>query len=152
VEILEGIRSIRMSANVNTYDPVHATGVGKAILAFLHPTEAEEILKKRPLTRLTPKTVTSISAHLKAFKRIREQGYVLDNEENELGARCVAAPIFDAQGRPIAAMSISGPVSHMMVSSIAPMAQKLMAATHKISSHLGYAANERKAVHERQDD
>ena len=139
-EILEGLRSIRMAANVNTYAPVHATGVGKSMLAFLHPMEAEEILKKRALLKLTPKTITSVRAQLKAFKRIREQGYAIDNEETETGARCVAAPIFNAQGRPIAAMSVSGPVSHMTGTVVGQIAQTLTDVTRKISGQLGFSS------------
>jgi DNA-binding IclR family transcriptional regulator len=138
-EILEGLRSIRMAANVNTYAPVHATGVGKSMLAFLHPMEAEEVLKKRPLPKLTPKTITSIRAQLKAFKRIREQGYAIDNEEAEIGARCVAAPIFNSQGRPTAAMSVSAPVSYMTGTVVGQIAQTLSEATRKISGQLGFA-------------
>jgi DNA-binding IclR family transcriptional regulator len=138
-EILEGLRSIRMAANVNTYAPVHATGVGKSMLAFLHPMEAEEILKKGLLPKLTPKTITSVRAQLKAFKRIREQGYAVDNEEAEIGARCVAAPIFDSRGRPVAAISVSGPVSHMTASVVGQIAQTLLEATRKISGQLGFS-------------
>jgi DNA-binding IclR family transcriptional regulator len=138
-EILEGLRSIRMAANVNTYAPVHATGVGKSMLAFLHPMEAEETLKKRPLPKLTPKTITSVRAQLKAFKRIREQGYAVDNEEAEIGARCVAAPIFNSQGRPTAAISVSGPVSYMTGSVVGQIAQTLTEATRKVSGQLGFA-------------
>jgi IclR family transcriptional regulator, KDG regulon repressor len=138
-EILEGLRSIRMSANVNTYAPIYATGVGKSMLAFLHPMEAEEVLKKRPLPKLTPKTITSVRAQLKAFKRIREQGYAIDNEEVETGARCVAAPIFNSQGRPVAAMSVSGPVNYMTGSVVGQIAQALAEATRKISGQLGFA-------------
>jgi IclR family KDG regulon transcriptional repressor len=138
-EILEGLRSIRMAANVNTYAPVHATGVGKSMLAFLHPMEAEEMLKKRSLPKLTPKTITSTRAQLKAFKRIREQGYAIDNEEAETGARCVAAPIFNSQGRPVAAMSVSGPVSYMTGTVVGQIAQTLVDATRKISGQLGFS-------------
>jgi DNA-binding IclR family transcriptional regulator len=137
-EILEGLRSIRMAANVNTYAPVHSTGVGKSMLAFLHPIEAEEILKKRSRSKLTPKTITSVPAHLKAFKRIREQGFAIDNEETETGARCVAAPIFNSQGRPIGAMSVSGPVSHMTGNAVAQIAQALIEATRRVSGQLGF--------------
>jgi IclR family KDG regulon transcriptional repressor len=137
-EILEGLRSIRMSANVNTYAPVHTTGVGKSMLAFLHPMEAEEILKKRPLTKLTPKTITSVREQVKAFKKIREQGYSVDNEETETGARCVAAPIFNAQGRSVAAISVSGPVSHISGSVVGQIAQALVESTRKISAQLGF--------------
>jgi len=140
-EILEGLRSIRMSAIVNTYAPVHATGVGKCMLAFLHPMEAEEILKKRSLPKLTPKTITSIRVQLTAFKRIREQGFAIDNEEAETGARCVAAPIFNSQGRPVAAMSVSGPVNYMTGSVVGQIAQHLAEATRKISGQLGFSIN-----------
>jgi IclR family transcriptional regulator, KDG regulon repressor len=137
-EILEGLRSIRMAANVNTYAPVHATGVGRSMLAFLHPIEAEEILRKRPLAKLTPKTIISIRAQLKALKRIREQGFVIDNEEAEIGARCVAAPIFSSQGRPIAAISVSGPVNYMTGTVVGQIAQSLVDASRKVSSQLGF--------------
>ncbi len=137
-EILEGLRSIRMAATVNTYAPIHATGVGKSMLAYLHPMEAEEILKKRARARLTAKTMTSIPALLKYFKRVRDQGYAIDNEETEKGARCVAAAIFNAQGRPIAALSISGPVSHMNISTVNQAGQMLLDSTRKISAQLGF--------------
>src|SRR5215472_2690481 len=79
IDILEGLRSIRMAATVNTYAPVHSTGVGKSMLAFLHPTEAERMLAKRPLTKLTPKTITSAQALMRHLKRVREQGCAIDN-------------------------------------------------------------------------
>jgi DNA-binding IclR family transcriptional regulator len=138
-EILEGLRSIRMAANVNTYAPVHATGVGKSMLAFLRPMEAAELLKKNHLARLTPKTITSIHAQLKAFERIREQGYAIDNEEAEIGARCVAAPIFDSQGRSTAAISVSGPVNYMTGTVVGQIAHSLTEAARRISGQLGHA-------------
>ena len=76
---------------------------------------------------------------MKGFKRIRELGFAVDNEEAERGARCVAAPIFNAQGRPIAAISISGPVSHMGGSAVSQMSQSLVDATRRISAQLGFA-------------
>src|SRR6516165_343394 len=73
--------------------------------------------------------VTQLSAQMKAFKSIREQEYAVDNEETELGARCVAAPILNYQGRPIAAISISGPISYMTGSLVEQIARTLMEAT-----------------------
>jgi DNA-binding IclR family transcriptional regulator len=110
------------------------------MLAFLHPMEAEEMLKKRSLPKLTPKTITSVRAQLKGFKRIREQGFAIDNEEAETGARCVAAPIFNAQGRPVAAMSVSGPVNYMTGTVVGQIAQTLADSTRKISGQLGFSA------------
>ena len=138
-EMLEGLRSIRMAANINTYAPVHATALGRVMLAFLHPLEAEEILRKRARPKLTSKTVTSVRAHLKSFRRIREQGFAIDNEETERGARCIAAPIFNSQGRPVGGMSISGPVSHITRTITSQVAQALQDATRQISSQLGFS-------------
>jgi IclR family KDG regulon transcriptional repressor len=137
-EIIEGLRSIRMAATVNTYAPIYATGIGKSMLAFLHPIEAEEILKRKARPKLTSKTMTSIPVLLKAFKRIREQGYAIDNEEAEMGARCVAAPIFNAQGRPIAAISVSAPASYMSGTVIPQVGQMLLDVTRKASAQLGF--------------
>jgi IclR family acetate operon transcriptional repressor len=108
------------------------------MLAFVHSFEAEEILKKKPRPKLTSKTMTSIPALLKALKRVREQGYAVDDEETERGARCVAAPIFNAQGKPIGAISISGPVSHLNSATVAQVGQMLLEATRKISEQLGF--------------
>lgn len=139
VDILEGLRSVRMAATVNTYAPIHATALGKALLAFLAPAEAEKILSERPLARLTPRTTTSISALLKHLAETRARGYAVDNEEVDLGARCVAAPIFNSQRRPFAAVSVSGPVSHMRHAKIKEMAQAVREACRKISERMGFA-------------
>jgi IclR family transcriptional regulator, KDG regulon repressor len=141
VEILEGLRSIRMSATVNTYAPVHSTAVGKSILAYMHPIEAKEVLKKNKLAKLTAKTTTSVDALLKSFKPIRNRGYAVDDEETERGARCIAAPILNSRGRPVAAISISGPVSHLTSTNIRQIARSLIEVGEKISNQLGLGSH-----------
>src|ERR1700730_9400238 len=74
IEILEGLRSIRMAATPMTYAPMHSTAVGKSILAFLHPLEAQQILKRRPLEKHTSKTIVSERMILAHLKQVREQG------------------------------------------------------------------------------
>jgi IclR family transcriptional regulator, KDG regulon repressor len=137
VEILEGLRSIRMSATVNTYAPVHSTAVGKSILAYMHPIEAKEVLKRNKLVKLTAKTITSVDALLESFMPIRNRGYAVDNEETERGARCIASPILNSRGRPVAAISISGPVSHLTSTNIKQIARRLIGVGEKISNQLG---------------
>lgn len=139
LEILEGLRSIRMAANVNTYAPIHSTALGKAILAFLAPAEAKEILSGRPLAKLTPKTITSVPILLEHLAEVRRRGYAVDNEENELGARCVAAPVFAYHGRPLGAISVSGPVSHMRHAHISEIAQTVRESCRKVSERMGFA-------------
>ena len=137
LEILEGLRSIRLAATPMTYAPMHSTAVGKSILAFLHPIEADRILKETALSKQTSKTIVSLRLLTAHLKRVRQQGFAVDNEETEIGARCIAAPVFNAQGRPIAAISISGPVNYMTQGLCAQMAKALKVASRQISSQLG---------------
>jgi IclR family acetate operon transcriptional repressor len=86
--------------------PLHCTAIGKCILAYLPAAEVEEIVGQG-LPRRTPATITDrrrLDAEL-AF--IRERGYAVDNEENELTIRCVAAPVFDAARQPLGGVSVS---------------------------------------------
>lgn len=138
IRILEGIRSFRMTATENTYSPVHTAALGKAILAFLDPREAEQILRQRPLAKLTSRTTNSIPALLEQFRRVRKQGWAIDDQENEQGVRCLGAPIFDSQGNPGAAMSISGPCGQLNDRILKEVARFLLEASREISRQIGY--------------
>jgi DNA-binding IclR family transcriptional regulator len=138
VDILEGLGAIRMSAKPNTYAPLHATALGKSILAFLDPGEAERMLTAGPLRKYTDNTITSPSILLRQLSRIRKQGYALDNEENEKGGRCVGAPILDSGGKPFAAISVSGPTSHLRESQVRQIGRTLRRVTKTISARLGH--------------
>ncbi len=140
-DILPGLRSIRMEATPMTYAPMHSTAVGKAILAFLQPQEVQQILKARKLEKHTRNTITAVPVLLKYIRRAREKGYAVDSQETEIGARCVAAPVFNAHGRPIAAISVSGPVAYMTAQVIEQIGRALREITHQISSQLGFAAS-----------
>jgi len=139
VEILEGLRSIRANPTVNTVAPLHCTGLGKSMLAYLPPRESRQWLEANsPLQKYTEHTMTSLRALNNEFSRIRKQGIAHDNEEMEMGARCLAAPIFGPKGEPVAAISISGPVSSMRGKTIQEIAQALKQCTRGISVQLGY--------------
>lgn len=85
----------------------HATGLGKAILAFSDPGVVEAVLGGG-LEPLTPKTITDPDALRAELVRVREQRVAYDLEESEPGLFCVAAPILDARGRAIGAISVTG--------------------------------------------
>ena len=73
------------------------------------PADVEALLAGVPLTASTPRTLTTLEALHEDLARIRRRGYATDNEEHELGVACVATPVFDHVGRPVAAISVSGP-------------------------------------------
>ena len=89
-------------------EPLHCTGSGKAMLAFMSPEDREEYLSQ-PLVAMTPNTITDLERFREELRLTRERGYALDNMESEIGTRCVAVPIKNANGLPVGAMSISGP-------------------------------------------
>ncbi len=103
-------RSLRMQAAIGARDPLHSTSLGKAILAARAPAVQFDDVPSR-LARRTAHTVISRALLAEELARTAARGYALDLEENELGARCVAAVV--PGSRPEAALSVSGPVQRM---------------------------------------
>lgn len=109
LEIYESLHSFRMTDTVGSRVPWHSTGLGKSIAAYLPEDRVKTLLKQAPMKRLTPNTITGLREYLKVLAAVKEQGYAVDMEESELGATCIAAPIFGAEETIIGALSISGP-------------------------------------------
>ena len=118
--------------------PLHATASGKVLLAAFAPDDLAAFLA-RPLARLTPQTVAEAPALEHELARVREQGYAMTNEELEQGLNAVAAPVRDAGGRVVAAISVSGPVYRFDAARMAEVAPAVVAAAADISRRLGYA-------------
>ena len=137
IEILDGLRSIRMNATVNTYAPLHCTSLGKAILSRLPAEERARILGRRPLAKLRPNTITSVAHLERHLGDVRSQGYAIDDDETEESARCVGAAICDHQGKPVAAVSISGPLSFLPPERIPELAREIKKACRSISELIG---------------
>ena len=106
---IEGLKTVRVVSRVGMTLPAHCSGVGKVLLAYLPEDRVESIIRAKGLKRFTPNTITEREALRTELRRIRERGYALDNEEIEVGLKCVAAPISDGSGTVIGALSISGP-------------------------------------------
>lgn len=104
---------MRMSSRVGLRSPLYCTGVGKAILATLPDGEAEEIWRHSDLKKLTNRTVTDLPGLRAQLADVRAAGYAIDDEENELGIRCVALAIPGPGGRADSAFSISGLAPYM---------------------------------------
>ncbi|MDD3340265.1 MAG: IclR family transcriptional regulator [Lachnospiraceae bacterium] len=105
--------SVRLVSKVGSRIPLYCSGVGKALLAEMSPAQVEWIWKESDVKKLTQHTVTDFSVLGGYLQQIKKNGYALDNEENELGVRCIAACIKDYKGNPKYAFSISAPISRM---------------------------------------
>ena len=135
VEGLHGV--IRMVSRIGATRPLYCTGVGKAILASMDRGEALQCWNSSQIEAYTPYTIIRQTAFLHELEVIRQQGYALDNEENELDVRCVAAAIPDWRGQVQYAIFISAPLSRMTDERIESMIPELLKARDEISTMLG---------------
>jgi IclR family acetate operon transcriptional repressor len=102
--------TIKLSSVIGGRNPAHATGIGKALLAWTYSTDEAIrawVAQWEPLTRPTRRTVKSADQLADELAQVREQGYALDVEENEVGVRCAAVPIFLGRAAPAAAVSVT---------------------------------------------
>ena len=106
---VESHELMRMIVNLGSRTPVHASGVGKALLAVLPEYEVTKILHKSGLERITEKTIDTPAKLRTDLHETRRRGYAIDDEEHAIGLRCVAATLHDEFGEPLAALSVSGP-------------------------------------------
>ncbi|WP_424930657.1 HTH-type transcriptional regulator BhcR [Amaricoccus tamworthensis] len=113
VSQVETHETIRAFFPPGTQSPMHASGIGKALLSMYSEERFERLLKKMRLEAFTEFTITDRDRLRDEMLRIRQQGYSFDNEERTVGMRCVAAPITNVHGEVIAGISVSGP-SHRM--------------------------------------
>lgn len=138
IDKVECTQSMRICSNVGKRMPFHCTGVGKVLLAFMHEEQAEGILRKKGLEAFTANTITDYNLLMKELEKIKVQGYAIDNEEAEIGLRCVAAPIRDIYGKVIAATSVSGPKVRMDDEKLKAIVKDLLIMNQEISANLGY--------------
>ncbi len=104
-------RSARPVTGTGTRAPAHTTAAGKVLLGYLSSAEVEQLAGRRGLPPRTQFTITTVDRLLAAVDAARADGYATDDEETELGVRCIAVPVLSAANgvAPIAAMSVSGP-------------------------------------------
>jgi DNA-binding IclR family transcriptional regulator len=138
LDVLESAHTFRFASQNGARRPLYCTALGKAILAHLPEEETKELMGSLTLERLTPRTLTQPVKLKKDLTKSRLQGYALDNEEAVLGARCIAAPIFDANGKVIGAASVSGPVTRITAEKVSGFAARVKEAADSISHRLGY--------------
>lgn len=133
IEVVPSEYALRLHERPGASVDLHASALGKAILAFMPEDNAESLVRGRDLQMLTRNTVTDAGEFLAELRRVRERGYAFDRGEISQLATCVAAPILDARARPVAAMSISGPTSRFNPRVSSPVVESLLAAAEDIS-------------------
>ncbi len=117
--------------------PIHASGIGKAILSTWPDAHIEHLLSPRPLARFTEKTRDSLPKLMADLATIRARGWSIDDEEHTLGMRCLAAPIFNEYGEAIAGISISGPAVRLPDATLAELGPAVRAAADDLTRAMG---------------
>ncbi len=127
---------LRMQLNVGRRAPMHCTAVGKAVLA-IDPVRVERLKASHPeLPRLTPGTLAQWRDLDAELARVRSRGFAIDDEEQEIGARCVAAAIVDVRGRVRGAIGISAPSARLSLERAMEVGPAIVAAAQLVARHL----------------
>jgi IclR family acetate operon transcriptional repressor len=116
---------------------MHASGVGKALLAQMPDERVRAVLHRRGLTRFTAHTLTTAADLFRDLAAIRVRGWAIDDEERTLGMRCVAAPIFNEYGEAIAGVSLSGPTVRVTPERAAELGPLVKRAAANITASIG---------------
>jgi DNA-binding IclR family transcriptional regulator len=138
LDVIESSHTFRFASQIGARRPLHCTALGKAMLAHMPENELKELLPALRFERLTQRTFTQPAKFRRELSRTRLQGYALDDEEAVLGARCIAAPVFDAGGRVLGGISVSGPLTRITQERIPTFAAIVKKAAQSVSSRLGY--------------
>lgn len=122
--------------------PINSTSLGKALLAHLPESEQAELIRRLPLKARTPNTITTIRELKDCLALVRRNGYAVDDEEHDLGWRCIGAPVFDHRGQVVAAISISALTTMLPRHLVPSMAEHVKEHALAISTSLGHMDNQ----------
>jgi DNA-binding IclR family transcriptional regulator len=129
---------VRVVQDVGAERPIHATAVGKAIVAWLPPAELSGLAARLRFERFTEKTIATRHAFETELRRIRQNGYAIDDEEHYEGIRCIAAPIFAFHGQVVASLCSVGPKTRMTRQKLRDVRIPLFALARRLSERLGW--------------
>jgi DNA-binding IclR family transcriptional regulator len=139
IQKVESPRSIKLASKIGSRASCHSTSLGKILLAWLPEAKLSQILPQLNFVPRMPNTLLTLDAYRAELEQVRRQGYAVDNEENELGVRCVAAPIRDHRGEIVAALSVSGLTSRLSEDQVPDVARLVCATCLEISGRLGFS-------------
>ena len=115
----------------------HCSGIGKAFLALMPAQRVAAILRRKGMPALTAATITEIAKYQAALAEVRELGYAVDDEEQSIGMRCIAAIIYDENAEPAAALSITGPAARVSHQRIPELGLQVRETAARITAAIG---------------
>jgi DNA-binding IclR family transcriptional regulator len=133
INTVESPQAVRMSSKIGNRRYPHTTALGKCLLAGMPDKEINRLIKLKGLVKVTAQTLITKTALTAELQKVRQQGWSLDNQENEIEGRCIGAPIHGPANKVIAALSISGPVFRMDLSRAKSLVPELKSACAEIT-------------------
>jgi IclR family KDG regulon transcriptional repressor len=138
IAVADGKQALRMSVTVGGKAPAHCTSLGKAILAFLPAEEVNMILRKDGLKPYTPNTITRRSDLMAELAHIRNRGFSIDDQELEIGLKCIGSVVQNQSGAVVGALSIAGSAMRLTRKKVASLAPFVAQSAFEFSVSLGY--------------
>ena len=139
LDVEETNQTVKVTNRVGWRLPIHCTAIGKAQITYASEEELEKLNILDNMERFTPNTIVDKVEFIKHLKEVAKRGYALDNEEYDLGVRCVGVPLRDYTGRVVGGISVSGPsfrmTDEMLREKIIPAVKE---AGEKVSKRLGF--------------
>ncbi|MDI6726101.1 MAG: IclR family transcriptional regulator [Smithellaceae bacterium] len=130
---------LRMASRIGLRNPAHSCAVGKVLLADFPEAALNNFIENYRFFKRTENTITDPALFKEHLRQVKKQGFAIDEEENEKGIRCVAAPVYNETGNAVAAVSISGPAFQVTKKLIQETLKKeLIGAAQNISQRLGH--------------
>jgi IclR family acetate operon transcriptional repressor len=136
---VETQKPIRAFFRLGARGPIHASGIGKALLAYASPERIDRLLRDAPLEAFTGRTLTDATQVRAELVATRARGWAMDDEERTEGMRCIAAPIFNEYREAIAGVSVSGPTVRVTPDRGAIFGAAVRAAADRITRAIGGA-------------
>jgi IclR family KDG regulon transcriptional repressor len=129
---VESPSALRVTTGVGTMAPLHCTALGKVLLAFADAPLAEN------LQSFTFRTITDPVSLRRHIEQVKNQGFALDDEEYNLGVRCIAVPVFDYRDHCVAAIGISSPISRLSLENITDVAKTVKEIGQTLTARLSF--------------
>ena len=135
IQKVDGPGIIKFDTYPGKCSELHCTGLGKALLAYQTNEQLSAVLEKHTFARFTRNTIHSLNGFYQELSKVKSNGYAMDDEEEELGVRCIAAPVFE-HGNVVAAVSFTGTTSQLRTEKLKELVQITKVAAARISAHL----------------
>lgn len=146
IEKVETPGLIKVATWIGRRLDANCTAAGKALIAYLPEEELERQTLGKGLAKHNHKTICSIGRIKEEISKVRKLGYAFDNEEDEIGLRCLGAPIFGSSEEAVAAISVSGTSAQISLARVPKLAEVVKKTAVSLSQHLGsvsFVDNER---------